>query len=851
VTAPAGNLPLGGLGTAWRFARRELRSGLGGFRIFLACLALGVAALAAVGTVTSDLLYALERDARKLLGGEVELRLFNRDLNAEERIWLEDNSQRMSAMVDLRAMAATVGDEPKRRLVQLKAVDGAYPLYGELVTAPPQTAEQALGQADGSWGLIAAPELAQRLDLAVGDPVKLGRVTFEYRGTIEQEPDRAARGVNLGPRAIIPLAALEETGLARPGALVYRYWRFELPEGEGIADWSERLNAAFPEAGWRIRGLDEATPSVSRFVNRVHLFMSLVGLTALLVGGIGVANAVRAHMESRRSTISTLKCLGAPAGIVLRVYLIQVMILAALGTGIGLVLGALAPSLLAPVLSDIFNVSLGGFPDAWPLIRAALMGLLAAALFAFAPLARAQSLPAASLFRGHIDTRRARWPAWLWPASLLVGAALVALTLIGSQDINFALGFLGGAALSLLLFRLAAAGIIWVARRLPRPRRAGWRLALANLCRPGAPTSSVVVSLGLGLTVLTAVALIQGNLAKQVDEEIPDQAPSFYFIDIQNGETAAFDSLVRNHPGVERMERVPMLRGRITAVDGVPSSEIAKPEDVAWVFEGDRGLTWQREKGADTVLTEGEWWPADYQGPPLISVSENIATALGLGVGDTLTVNVYGRDVTGEIANLRVIDWRNLSINFVMVFSPGLLEQAPASHIATVEIAPDQEAALADAVAEAFPTVSAIRVRDALDSFAEMLDQVANAVGVTGSITVLAGLLVLAGAIAAGERRRRYDAVVLKVLGATRRTLAGSLAIEFLLLGFVTVAIAAVLGGLAAWVVVTVLMQADFAVLAVPLAITLGVGLVFTFLLGMAGTWRALGTRAAPLLRNE
>ncbi len=838
------------LSLAWRFARRELRSGLGGFRVFLACLALGVATLAAVGTISADLLNGLQRDARNLLGGEVDLRLFNRDLTPEERQWLETNSQALSAVANLRAMASNP-ESGERRLVELKAVDGDYPLYGALSLSPEQSPREGLEARDGRWGALAAPELFRRLGLSVGDSLRVGVETFELRGEILKEPDSTARAVTLGPKLILPLESLQATGLAQPGSLVYRHWRMVLPAGETFESWTARLAEAFPDAGWRVRGLDEAAPSVARFVSQVRLFMTLVGLTALVVGGVGVANAVRAHLDSRRDTIAALKCLGASSGLIVKLYLMQVLLLAGVGTLAGVLLGGLAPVVAGPFLSELFNITLGGAPDVLPLLRAAAMGLLTALLFAFMPLARAQGLPAAGLFRGHVDTRQIRRPAWLWPAMGVTGTLLIALAVLGSVDRLFALGFIGGAAAALLLFRLAASAVIWAARRLPRPRHTTLRLALGNLHRPGAPTVSVVLSLGLGLTVLTAVTLIQANLNRQVSEEIPENAPTFYFIDIQNDQVETFDRLVDQHAAKGAMERVPMLRGRITAVDSTPVAELEVPPDVAWVFEGDRGLTWAKTPYPGVELVAGDWWPADYQGDTKLSLDANLAELLGLTIGDTLTVNVYGRDVTAEIANLRRIDWQNLRINFIMIFSPGLLDKAPASHIATVRVGAAEEAALADAVADAFPNVSGIRVREALESFTKMLDSVATAVGATGSITLLAGLLVLAGAIAAGERRRRYDSVVLKVLGATRSVLAGGLAIEFLLLGLVTAVIAGAIGGLAAWVVVTLVMGSTFAFLLPSLLITLAAGLALTLVIGLAGTWRALGVSAAPLLRNE
>jgi len=837
------------LGLAWRFTRRELRGGLKGFRVFLAALALGVAALATVGTVSADLLASLDRDARALLGGEVELRLFNRTFQDDERAWLEQNSRRLSATAEMRAMARAENGE--RRLVELKAVDGAYPLYGALQLAPAMTPAEALATVDGRPGAAVEADLLQRLGIALGDSVRIGEQSFEVRAVIDREPDRTASAFTFGPRVLIALDALPATGLDGPGSLVYRHIRLDLPQGENIAQWRERVAEAFPAAGWRIAGLDRAAPGVERFIRQVRLFMSLVGLTALLVGGVGVANGVAAHLESRRDTIATLKCLGASGGLVTRIYLLQVLVLAGIGIALGLAVGAAAPVLVAPLLSQAFNLDLGGAPAAFPLLLAGLMGLLTAALFAFRPLARAQGLSAAGLFRGHLEQGRQRLPRWLWPAVLATALLLAFLAIATHQDKIFAAGFVGGAVLVLGAFRLAATGVMGLAKRVPRPRRTSWRLALANLYRPGAPTPSVVVSLSLGLTVLAAVALIQANISRQVLQEIPAEAPTFYFIDLQNEQVDAFDAMVRAHPGVSDMNRVPMLRGRITAINGQRPDQLAIPQQVAWIFNSDRGLTWARAQPEGVTLTGGQWWPADYSGPPLVSLDQELGQALGLALGDSITVNVYGRDVTAAIASFRPIDWAALRINFVMIFSPGLLEAAPASHIATVRVDDADAAALERAVTDAFPNVSAIRVQEALSGFADLLDTIAAAVGGTGSVTVLAGLIVLAGAVAAGERRRRYDAVVLKVLGATRRLLLGSLSLEFALLGLATAAIAAVLGSLAAAVIVELVMEQDFTLLAGPLLGTLAAGVAVTLLFGLAGTARALGTRAAPLLRNE
>lgn len=840
------------LALAWRLARRELRGGLGGFRVFLLCLLLGVAAIAAVGSLSQAMLGGLADNGRALLGGDAELRVIHRPATPEQLAWLEENSSRLSRAADMRAMARAEVPGGGRRLVELKAVDGAYPLHGTLSTETPGEDPLPLGAEEGAWGALVDPALLSRLDIAVGDSLRIGSLSYEVRGTVSREPDRAAQAFTLGPRVLVHYDSLAETGLEQPGSLIYYQYRLDLPEGESTADWRRRVDRAFPDAGWRVRDINRAAPGVDRFIVQVSLFMTLVGLTALLVGGVGIANAVHAFLDGKRNTIATLKCLGAPSRLIFATYLGQVLALALLGILGGVVLGSLAPAVAGPLLAERLNFELSGGLQPSALLLAAVFGLLTTLVFTLWPLARAQGIPAGSLFREVVQRSASRPPAWALLA-LGVSGLLLALTAVyGTDGGDVAVGFVVGAVAALLVFRLAAAGIAWAARRLPRPRRPDLRLAVANLYRPGASTGSVVTSLGLGLTVLVTIALIEGNLRHQVVAQLPEEAPGFYFIDIQPDQVERFDALVAAHPGVEAMERVPMLRGRIMRVNGLRPDEMNVDPDVAWVFRGDRGVTWSAEPPAGSRITAGEWWPPDYSGPPLVSLEAGIAERIGIGPGDRVTVNLLGRDLEAEIANLRPVDWSELSINFVMVFSPGLVQQAPQSHIATVTLDAAQEEALEAAVADAFPNVSAVRVKEALESLAQMLRAIATAVTLTASVTVAAGLLVLAGAVAAGQRRRVYDAVVLKVLGARRRDVLRSFLLEFGLMGLIAALLAVGFGTAAAWAVLTTVMRVEsFTFLVAPVFLTAAAAVAVTLAFGFAGTWRALAQKAAPLLRND
>lgn len=839
------------MNNAFRIARRELRGGLKGFRVFLACLALGVGAIAAVGSIASSVISGLEEDGAILLGGDAALRMTHRDVSAEERAFLEKSAD-VSRVVYLRSMARSA-ETGKRSLVEMKLVDNAYPLFGALETSPAAPPPDLFAKRGDVWGAVADTALLKRLGIEIGGKINIGEATYEIRGTIDREPDRisGARALQLGPRFMAAAASVSDSGLVQPGSQVWFFYRIRLNDSTALDSWKTGLDDAFPDAQWVVRDRSNASPIIKRFIDRTTLFMTLVGLTALLVGGVGVSNAVRDFLAGKMQTISTLKCIGASSGLIFGVYLIQIMAMALVGIAIGLLLGGLAPAAVADLLRDALTLVARIGVYAQPLILATAFGILTALAFSIWPIARACDLPAAGLFRDSIARFRGapRWPFVVATVVLLAALAVLAIESAFSRVI--AMYFVAGSAVAMALFGIAGILIARAAKLVGSVGGTGMRLALANLHRPSAPTGSVVMSLGLGLTVLVTVALIESNLGNQITKSLPERAPGYFFIDIQNDQVAAFEKTVSGVAGFRKMRRTPMLRGRVTRLNG----ETARSENVAengrWILRGDRGVTWARALPEGETVIAGDWWPADYAGPQLVSLSANSAASLGLGIGDTITINILGRNITGRIANLRDVRWGTLRMNFLFMFSPGLLENAPQTHLATVYADPALEAGIETAVAAAFPNVTTIRVRDVLETVNGFLGKLGLAIRITAGIAIIAGTLVLAGAVAAGHRRRVHDSVVFKVLGATRRRIMGTLLLEYGLLGLVTALIASVIGTVAAWAVVTEVMKFEFSF--DPLAVTgaATIAIVVTLALGFCGSWRALGQKAAPLLRNE
>ena len=843
------------LALALRFAARELRGGLRGFYVFIACIALGVMAIAGIGSVAAGLADGLAREGRVILGGDLAFSLSLREAGADERAFLDRRGQ-VSLAATLRAMARA--EDGRTALVEVKAVDAAYPLYGEAALDPPQPLAAVLAQRDGAFGAAADPALLARLDLKPGARIMVGAAPIEIRAALTSEPDKLAGGIGFGPRLLISEAALRATGLLQPGSVVRWHYRLRLPDNDatdtGVRAVTAAAQAQLPEAGWEVRSRSNASPALERNVERFTQYLTLVGLTALLVGGVGVANAVKGHLDRRREVIATLKAVGATGSRVFRIYLTQVLVLAALGALPGLAIGAALPFLIAWGFGAVLPLPIAPAVHPGELALALLYGLLTAAAFALWPLGRAHDVPVSALFRDEVANER-HWPRRPYIiATALVGCALASVAVELAYDRRIAAMFVGAAVAVFVLLRLVAALLMLAARRLPRPRSPVVRLALANIHRPGAVTPSVVLSLGLGVAVLVTVIAIDGNLQRQFLAALPDKAPSFYFIDIPAAEADRFDAFVHARAPRATLERVPMLRGRIVAAKGVAAEDLKPSPDASWALQSDRGITYGDQVPAGSRLIAGQWWAPDYQGPPLVSLEKRIADGVGLALGDQVTVNVLGRNLTATVANLRTVDWQSLGINFVMVFSPATFRAAPHTHIATLTYpgggTSEEEAGLLKAMADAFPAVTTVRVREALDSIGHIVTNLALAIRGASVLTLLVAVLVLGGALAAGHRHRVYDAVILKTVGATRMRLLSAYALEYLALGLATALFGVAAGSAAAALIITKVMNLPFAWLPGPLLTAAAGAVAATVLLGLVGTFTALGQKPASVLRN-
>jgi putative ABC transport system permease protein len=791
-----------------------------------------------VGSLASSITAGLSERGQLILGGDVEARLTSRAATPEERARFAAEGQ-VSEIVRLRAMAGPAGGDT-RQLVELKAVDDRWPLYGRF--AMDGGAKLAPGTA------AIAPLLADKLRLVPGDRLAIGNAIFTVAGIVTEEPDKAGEGFGFGPGVIVPLVNLESTGLIAPGSLFRSHYRIRLPAGVAPADVVARLEAAAPDAGFQYQDRSNGARGTRQFVDRLGQFLTLVGLTALVVAGVGVAGGVGAYLGAKSKTIATFKTLGADTATIRAIYLWQIGIVTLGAIVIGLLIGAATPWIVVQFAAASLPVPPVLRPQWLALASAAAYGILIALAFALWPLAEAAKMPAARLFRS-VTERRARPGLPTIAIIIAAGLAIIGIAVAGATDRIFVASFIGAAvALILLLWGLAAL-IRSLAARAPRPKGTLARLALSNLHRPGAPTRRLIVALGLGLTLFSTLAVIETNFSGQINRTIPNRAPSFFVIDIPKDDLDRFRGSITSAAPGAAMTVVPSLRGPVTAVNGVPVAKIDAPPE-AWILRGDRGLSYAAALPPSNTIVSGKWWPKDYSGPPLISLDDEAATALGLKVGDTLTVSVLGVEITAEIASTRKIDWQSLGFNFAILFAPGALEGAPYSWMATLSVAPEQDRAVEAAMARDFPTASVIRVKDVLGQVGELLAQLSAAIRAAASVTVAAGTAVLIGALAAGAQARTYDAVLLKLLGATRGQVARATLAEYGFLALIVSVLALLLGGIAGWYVITQVFKLEWQPEWLPVIAVVLAGGAATIILGLAGSWRALSARPNAVLRE-
>ena len=829
-------------------AIRELRSGVSGFRIFLTCLILGVGTISAIGTVKSGIEIAISEKGSELLGGNAEAEFTYRLATTEELKWLETISQNISGIIEFRSMAKFVeGGANERALTQVKAVDNEYPLIGNVQLASGKSFKDVFRQPKSA---VMESDLASRLGINIGETFSLGLTKFVLRDIIQSSPDDAGTNFGLGPRTIIKSEDLLDSGLIAPGTLFTAKYRLLIEPLKNLDELRALAKIKFENNGMRWRDARNGAPGISEFVSRLSAFFIMVGLAGLVVGGVGIGSAVKSYLNRKISTIAVMRSLGATNFQIFMTYFVQLAIISFIGITIGLVIGASVPHLCAPLLKVLIPIPISIVFSIKPIAEAAIYGTIIATLFTLWPLSRCENIQAAALFR-EMNLIKDGFPRLKY---LVLSFILVIILLIISAVFNqnpeltswFALGF----TVALVTLFLSARILMYCIKKFGRiiNGHPSTRWALAAMGGTQEGTNNSLIAIGLGLTVLAIIGQVDGNLRTSINNNLPEVAPSYFVIDIQKSQIEEVRDILNSNKGVISFDEAPMLRGIITKINNKQASEVAGDH---WVIRGDRGITYFEELPKRFNLTKGQLWPKDYSGATQISFAAEQAEELGIGIGDSVTVNIMGREITGEITSLRNVDFSSAGIGFVIAMNPSALKAAPHSFIMTIYVSTEAETAVFNNLSSRFSNITLIKVRNVIERVSNLLSSIATASSYGALTTLAMGFLVLLGSAASGQTARSYDAAILKTLGATRKDLIISYIIRFSLVGATAglVAIFFAVGG--AWCITSLVLELPFKIIwDTALMIIIG-GLIANLVAGLYFATQALKVKPANFLRAQ
>ena len=881
------------LNMAWRETRGAWRH----FLYFFVCIAIGVSALVGVSLFAAHVEHAVSGQAKGLLGGDLEIRS-SHPLSAESHTVLDTLDPReitRTHVSELVAMAAHIAQGSSTaqttQIVELKAVEFGYPLYGVLKIEPSISLDRLLrpdqSQCERAChGAVVQEALLLRMGLTVGSRIKIGKGEFLITGVVRTEPDRMANAFSLGPRVIISRAGLDSSALVQPGSRIRERELLRLPSGMPLEPLRAELRGRLAADHVRISGYRDAQPQLKQFLEQLSRYLGLIGLTALFIGGLGVAMSIHAFMREKLKTIAILKTLGADSSMLVGTYVLQAIGLGLVGSVAGMLLGIVLQRVLPPLLAGAFvsdlldqvgaTAELSSVSIA-PLLKGGALGLLTTLLFSLWPLLRVREIAPAAIFRRDVDqhsgdalsTSSWRVKAGLQDrfglataAGLMCGLVILSVWQAGSWRVGG--WYIGGVALAILTLVGCARLLVSGVRLLPSPASLTLRYALGNVLRPGGHTAGILVAIGLSVMIIVTVSLVERALLRQVGDSRPMDAPTFFFIDLQPDQTAGFSKLIGERTAGRIPEMTPLVRSRLHAVNGeeVKVDEERDQEErrdenkeerrKQWYLSREYVLTFLDQLPKGNEIVRGAWWqPGQRFTTPQVSVEEEAARSMGLDVGSQIDLDIQGATIRAEVSSIRKVDWGNFSTNFYMILSPGSLDGAPVTYVATIHVDPDQEIPLQQAVVAGFPNVSAIHVGDVLRNFASVLDRLALAIRAVALFCVVTGGLVMAAALAATRYRRLYESVILKAVGATRGLIARTFATEYALLGLLGGILAIGLSSALSWVVLTQVFDLTWSLHPIVLFTGLGCTVLLTLLVGLLSTFRILGQRPLAILRHE
>lgn len=838
------------LKTPMHLAWNELKHGWKHFAVFIACLALGIAVMGTVNSLGDIIENSLESEAQSLLGGDVEIRIRGLEATDEEREFIRKYGD-ISYVATLRSMLYT---KNQNTLVEIKSVDDAYPLLGEL-----EFNEQvSRAEVFTNHGIVVDTILLSQLNLNLGDVVKIGEMDFTIKATLKTEPDRVVQLFTFGPRVMMSQASLRTAGLVNPFSLIEHRYRVLVPENINADEIYEKkmedeLAQAFPNTSWHVRTGGDGNQMLERFITQLLSFLSLSALATFLIAGIGIGSSARAYLEKKIRTIAILKSLGAERKTVLQTYILVLAALIVSGGIFGIIAAYSIVSIALPYAAEIIpSLARTSEIDLWPIFLSFWYGLLISYLFSIPPLLNSINIRPASLFRNKVGILSLKINLTIWRSMVVIVSILLLTLILTANDLFFMLSAISMMLITFALFYGCSTTVKLLAKHITI-KKPWLKLALGNLHRPGATTGTVIYAIGISLTVLITLTLTEANFQKRIDQLVNEDAPSIFMIDIQPHQKAELELLLSQYANQEHIMVQPMIRGRITERNGQAIIPEQVDDEIRWAVRGDRGLSYSATSPKNANIIAGEWWDEDYKGAPLLSVDKRFLSGMDLKIGDTLTVNVLGEDIVATIANARDIDYTTFQINFALMLSPGVLEDFPQTYLATIHLKNNAkaEAELVRDIAKDLPGVTMIRTTEAIELVKEVMGHIATALSITVAISLVAGLLVLTSALNATLEQRLYDTAIFKILGARKKDILKGALTEWILLAIATAFIAATIGTLSSYLILARFPGQNFSMMPEVTLITIILCVLVICITGYLGNRRLFTLKPSKMLRNN
>ena len=840
--------------TAWRIAWRDLRSSRGKFLFIAFAIAVGVGSLAGVRGFGRAFRTMLLAEARTLMAADLMVRVFEVPSADQQRLFdsLELRGARRTGITETVSMI-TAGDDDPPMFCGIKAVDPAlYPFYGEVKLDP---AGVSLADVLKPDAIAISDDVFTRLpNLKVGSTIRLGEADFRIGAILRSEPDRMTGSMNVGARVMMSRAGLDRTGLVKQGSRAAQRHLFKLPPADPkltIVEVRAEIQKAFPNA--LISDFRETHPLITSNLERSERFLSLVSLIALIIGALGVAATMHAHLQQRLDTIAIMKCLGARSSHIVRIFLAQTILVGLVGGLLGVAIGSLVQAAFPLLIARFFSIAPGFHFDFGAAAEALTIGLLTATLFTWPALLGIEQIRPLMILRRDVTPAASNGlKPWLARLSTIALIAALASWLAGTDRWRVGLYFAGGLVTSLLVLGGFAWLLLWLLRRMPR---AGlpmtWRHGLANLYRPGNQAPAVLVSLGIGVMFTLTIYLIQHGMLGQIIANAPPNMPNVFLMNVTSREVDDVNALLKSHPGiVGKAEVVPSLAARLTMVNGAPAESLAKDRNTRR-FVQTRGVSSALEPRPGALITGGLWWSKDKPAAGQVCVLDSTAKALKLSPGMKLAWEVGAQPLAGTVVCTFKIEEVRMGGSMDFIFSPGSLEGMPLQYFASLRIKQETVRAFQKESFKRFPSVTIINGADVVEIIQQVVDQIALVVRFISAFAILAGAIILASSVAATRFRRVKEVAILKTLGASRRTVATIFSVEFLILG----AVAGLLGGLLATgfsnLLLVKLLEAKARVDWAPNAVAIVLSALIANIAGWLASARTLEQKPLAALRDE